>query len=341
MKKNAKIFLSKTLGDDFLESLGTSLSKSEVYKQGTRTVTDTNDLFQGLQIVPRALLGLLVRELSPMQIGDTKEIKIPGKEDTIIITTKHERDSYSGQVLQNNVKINDFLHRSVPGLGLVLMTMLELYDVDGFEEAPASKVNESEINRIIDERLNLHSLINKVVDGKMMQRDAVQQLLMAKLNEEIVKEKKKNKDIAEVRAMQEKSTPQSDEYFRGMTNGLEVANTIANEKEPEFVEHSKVIPLVPKKSRPLSEFVENRKKKLNKKEFSIEMKKGESFDCPDCGNLIFNESGFSSCICFGDVGKVYLKKSEDGFKVSFSKSWDADNIEMLLEVLRGKKNEKL
>lgn len=311
MKKNAEIFLSKALGDDFLESLGTSLSKSDVYKQGTRTVTDTNDLFQGLQIVPRALLSLLIRELSPMQIGDTKEIKIPGKEDTTVITTKHERDSYSGQVLQNNVKINDFLHRSVPGLGLVLMTMLELYDMDNLiEPISAPAIDESEINRIIDERLNLHSLVNKVVDGKMMQRDAVQHLLMSKLNELSQEHKKISEEHKEMVKPKEESKPI-------------------------------VIQLAPKKTRPLSDFVENRKKKLNKKEFSIEMKKGESFDCPDCGNLIFNESGFSSCICFGDVGKVYLKKSEDGFKVSFSKSWDADNIEMLLEVLRGKKNEKL
>ena len=38
MKKNAEAFLSKTLGSDFLESLGTSLSKSEVYKPGSKTL---------------------------------------------------------------------------------------------------------------------------------------------------------------------------------------------------------------------------------------------------------------------------------------------------------------
>lgn len=339
MKKNARVFLAKTLGSDFLESLGSSLSKSEVYKQGSRTVTDTDDLFQGLQIVPRALLGLLVRELSPMQIGDTKEIKIPGKEDTTVITTKHERDSYSGQVLQNNVKINDFLHRSLPGLGLVLMTMLELYSMDEFEkDLSSSKDQENRINKLIDERLNLHSLVNKVVDGKMQQKDAIQQLLMAKLTEEFSKEKKKNSQIDEIRQIQEKSTPQSDPYFRGMTNGLEVANSIANEKEPKFIDPPKVIELNAKKIRPLSDFVENRKKKLGKKEHFIDMLKGESKECPDCGHTIFNDSGFSACICYGNVGKVYLKKSEDGIKISFSKSWDKENIEMLLETLRGNKN---
>jgi len=304
MNKNAEIFLSKTLGTDFLESVGISLCKSEVFKPGTRSVTDTDDLFQGLQIVPKALLGLLVRELSPMQIGDTKEIKIPVKEDTVVVVTKHERDSFSGQVLQNNVKINEFLQRSIPGLGLVLMTVLELYDVDNIPEIPSkSKIDEKEINRIIDERLDLHSLVNKVVDGKMMQRDAVQQLLISKLNqmseehEKVVEEKK--------------------------------------EKEPT------VIVLTPKKKLPLVDFVENRKKKFEKKEHFVNICKGETVDCPDCGNTIFNDTGFSACICFGDSGKVHLKKTEKGVKISFGKKWDIENIELLLQILRGNKNENL
>lgn len=309
MKKNAEIFLKKALGNDFLESLGDSLSKSEVFKQGSRTITDTDDLFQGLQIVPRALLRLLVRELSPMQIGDTKEIKIPGKEDTIVRATKHERDSFSGQVIQNNVKINDFLHRSIPGLGLVLMTMLELYDMDDLEkESSVNHNQEAHINKLIDERMHLHSLINQVVDGKMMQRDAVNSLFMDKLSQ-LYQEHKKIKEDHKV---------------------------IMEQPKPSLV----VILEPKKKSRPLAEFVENRKKKIAKKEFSIEMVKSETVGCPDCGQTIFNDSGISACLCYGnDMGrKVYLKKTENGVKISFPKSWNPDNIEMLLEVLRSKKN---
>jgi len=310
MKKNAEIFLAKTLGDDFLESLGSSLSKSEVFKPGSKTITDTNDLFQGLQIVPRALLSLLCRELAPMQIGDTKEIRIPGKEDTVVSTTKHERDSYSGQVIQNNVKINDFLHRSLPGIGLVLMTVLELYNFEDLEKEPTSTPDKhAEIQRIIDERMNLHSLVNKVVDGKMQQKDAINQLLMDKLSQLYKEQEQIKQDHKEIMAPKE---------------------------EPK---HTAVIVLQPKK-RPLSDFVENRKKKLNKKEFSIEMTKSEVVDCPDCGQTVFNNTGISACLCFGnDMGrKVFLKKTEDGIKVSFPKSWSAENIEMLLEVLRGNKN---
>ena len=284
-----------------MESLGSTLSKSEIFKPGTRSITDTNDMFQGLQIVPRALLSLLVRELSPMQIGETKEIEIPGQEKTIVSTTKNERDQFSGQVFQNNVKINDFINRSIPGLGLVLMSVLQLYSMDELEKEPSvSQDKQSEINRIIDERLNLHSLVNKVVDGKMQQKDAIQQLLMARLTEEFRKEK-----------------------------------VVAPKEEPK---PAAVIILQPKKSRPLSDFVENRKKKLGKKEFNIEMAKSEMVDCPDCGQNIFNGSGISSCLCYGnDMGrKVFIKKTEDGIKVSFPKSWSAENIEMLLEVLRRK-----
>jgi hypothetical protein len=307
MKKNAESFLNKTLGSDFLESLGNSLKKSEVYKQGTRTITDTNDLFQGLQIVPRTLLNLLVRELSTMQIDDIKEIYIPGQEDTFIRVSKLERDSYSGQVFQKNVKINDFLHRSLPGIGLVLMTVLELYNFEDLEqEKTISPDKHAEINRIIDERLNLHSLVNKVVDGKMQQKDAIQQLLMARLTEEFAKEKKKNVQIAD-------------------------------KKEPEFIDEPKVIKLIPKKKLPLSDFVESRKKKLGKKEHFIQMQKSEQISCPDCGNVIFSAGAYSGCICFGsDDKKLYIKKSEGGIKVRAGRGWDAENLEMLLEVLRRK-----
>jgi hypothetical protein len=142
--------------------------------------------------------------------------------------------------------------------------------------------------------MQLHSLINRVVDGKLMQRDAIHQLLMAKINQPV----------------------------------------------PAPVVEAKEVPKVEtpvKKSLPLADFVEKRKNKLAKKEYSVELAKGETKDCPDCGQTIFNGSGISSCLCFGESKKVYLKKTEDGIKVSFGPKWDVENIEMLLEILRNKK----
>ena len=305
MNKNAEYFLNKTLGNDFLESLGTALSKSEIYKPGSRTVVESSDMYQGMRLVPRVLMKLLIAELVPMQIGETKEVKLPVAEDTLLRATKHERDSISGEVIQNNVKIAEFMHRSIPGIGLVLLSALELYNVEHLEEDhKMDDSSEQKIQSIIYERMHLHSLINQVIDGKLMHRDAVQQMFIAKLNQLSAEHKEMQKPKEEPKAA------------------------------------PVVIVLEPKKKRPLEDFVENRKKKLAKKEFSIEIKKSEEINCPECNGILFNDSGISACLCYGsDMGrKVFLKKTEDGYKISFPKSWNEDNIEMLLDVLRSKKD---
>jgi hypothetical protein len=244
-----------------------------------------------------------------MNMDDTKEIKLPVASDSIMRVTKHGPDVYSGEIIDNNKKLTEFRLRPIPGIGLVIMSAYQLYSVDDLDkESTTSSDQEKQINRIIDERLNLHSLINKVIDGKMMQRDAIQHLFMDKLNQLYKEHQEIKQDHKEIMAPKEEPKPAA------------------------------VIVLQPKKSLPLSDFVENRKKKLGKKEFSIEMAKSETVDCPDCGQNIFNGSGISSCLCYGqDMGrKVFLKKTEDGIKVSFGRQWNPDNISMLLEVLRRK-----
>ena len=300
MKPNAEHFLKKTLGDDFLESL----QKFDLWKPDTKSVTDHNEIFQGLKIVPKVVLSFLVRELTPMNIEDTKEIKLPVSSDSLMRVTKYGPDVYSGEIIDNNKKLTEFKFRPIPGIGLVILSAYELYLMDDLDkESTATPSQETNINKLIDERMHLHSLINQVVDGKLMHRDAIQQLLMAKLNQMGTEHK-------------------------------EIKEEIEKSEKDAVVIHIDA----PKKSRPLSEFVENRKKKLAKKEFSVEMVKSETVDCPDCGQNIFNGSGISACICYGnDMGrKVFMKKSEDGIRLSFPKSWSADNIEMLLEALRRK-----
>ena len=168
------------------------------------------------------------------------------------------------------------MHRSLPGLGLVLMTVLELYDFDDIEKVPSvSQDQENKINKIVDDRMQLHSLINQVVDGKMMQRDAVNRLFLNKLNQLYQEHDKIKEEHKEIKDDHKELTAKKN---------LNLAV---------------IIVLKPKKTRPLSDFVENRKKKLGKKEFSIEMAKSETVDCPDCGQNIFNGSGISRCFCYG------------------------------------------
>lgn len=334
MSSKSEIFLNKALGEDFLESL----SKTELWKPGTKSVVDTEDLRIGLKIVPRTILAFLVRELVPMSIGENKSVPIPVDGNAVLMVTKHERDQFSGDILQDNKKIVDFKLRSLPGLGLVIMSAFELYNIN--ELAGEPKIEESmelKVQKLIDERMALHDVVGKAIDKRLLakeheykEKDKIHQMVLAKLSEAMEIARKDAQAIKDVREMQEKTTPQDNEYFRGMTNGLEVANSIVNKKEPKFVEAPK------KKNRPLQEFLQ---KKQNKKEFAVQLAKGEEVQCPDCRKNIFDGKVFSGCICLGQdmEKKVFFKKSEDGIKVRFSRGWDPENIEMLLDVLRNRK----
>lgn len=89
-----------------------------------------------------------------------------------------------------------------------------------------------------------------------------------------------------------------------------------------------------KKGSPLKDFIERNKKP---REYAICMEKSETINCPDCAQPIFGEvSGFAGCICFGQDQhrKIWIKKSEDGLQLRFSRGWDPENIELLLDVLR-------
>src|SRR5579863_481385 len=306
MASGAEYFLKHTLGEDFLESL----VKVELWKPGTKSTTDHEEIRTALQIVPRTVIALLIKELSPMLIGDNKAIQLPVSDDATLNATKHERDVYSGDIVCGGKKLTEFKFRSIPGVGLVIMSTFELYDMDNLINSPAQDPEPStpavnlKIQKLIDERLALHDLIGQVVDKKIMEKDAVHQLVMRKLTE-MMEDRKK---IVEITKIQEESTLQSDPYFRGMTNGMKVSESIVTKKEPKFVE-------APKKKRPLAEFLEKAKKKH---EYSVVMAKGEQVDCPDCGKNIFDGKVFASCICFGDSGKVFIKKEKDGIKVRFS-----------------------
>jgi hypothetical protein len=95
--------------------------------------------------------------------------------------------------------------------------------------------------------------------------------------------------------------------------------------------------MVSKKGSPLKDFVERKKKP---KEYHVELTKSEKVDCDSCGQMIFGNGMFSCCLCFGQDQhkKIWLKKTEDGIEIKFSRSWDSENIEMLLETLRSNRS---
>lgn len=305
MAFNADHFLKKTLGEDFFESL----NKFELWKPGTRTTIDHEEIKTALMIVPRTIMAILIRELTPMQIGETKELTLMvGKSGSAMVRlTKHERDVYSGEVHEENKMIVDFKYRSIPGIGLVIMSAFELYDTEKLAEEDQKSPTEditTKVQHLIDERLALHDLVGKVVDRRIEERDAIKQLLMAKINDALpIKEEPK------------------------------IEQTVVIHNEVLMNKSST------KKESPLKGFLDKAKNKQKPTEFSIEMAKGEQVNCPDCKKNIFDGQLFSGCICLGDDRdkKIHIKKTSEGMKIRFGRGWDTENIEMLLEVLRSKR----
>ena len=334
--------LNKILDEDFLQSLAKS---ADLYKIGSNSVLDPEEIRIGLKVVPRAVMSLLINALTPMPLNSSIELQLPFGKNARMNANKNAADDYTGSVYDNNKLVYDFKNRSIPGLGIILLSTFELYQLEELkDQMKPSEDADAKIQKLIDERMELHSLVNRVVENKISEREALNSLMINKLNEELKKEHVKNAKIEEIRKIHEQSTPQSNPYFQGMTNGIEVANSIANEKEPNFVEAPKKKldfkpddmakkEASPEKGSPLKKFLDRKKKP---KEYKVEIAKSEIIDCGDCGQTIFGQGSFSGCLCYGQDqhNKVWIKKSEDGIQIKFSKSWDEENIRMLLETLR-------
>jgi hypothetical protein len=285
-----------------------------------------------LQIVPRALMGFLIGHLRPMKIGETKEIRIPLEHgQPLLRVSKHEKDVYSGELEDSTEKYTDkkvaeFKFRSIPGIGLVIMSAFELYDVEKLTQKPMHDVSNATLDmvqKLIDDCLMMHELIDKVKDNRISERDAIQQLLLAKLSEGLPAGERHKKD------------PTPPDPVRSEGPKTIIAENVFH-IAPKDDAKVDVVVKSKKKILPLREFLDKRQGKLHKNEYSVTLTKAESVTCPDCGQHIFKNEVFSGCVCYGDDmdKKVYLAKSEGGTKIRFGKGWDQENIEMLLEVLR-------
>ena len=190
---------------------------------------------------------------------------------------------------------------------VIAISTFELYDLKELEKPIIESSSDDQIQKLIDQRMELHSLVNKVVEDKISQREALHKLMMSKLNEVLVEHKNTSQHIVPVTT--------------------EIKNPI-DLQEKDIVKKEKI-----KKGSPLKDFLERKKKP---KEYHVEISKSETVNCPDCFHTIYGEGVFSGCICLGEDQnkKLWIKKNYNGIQVKFSKSWDPENIEMLLETLR-------
>lgn len=196
MKIKSDELIKSILGQDFFEDL----KKSVVFKMNNRSVTSLDEVSTGLRIVPRAVMSFLISSLSHLQAGDNKDLELPFAQDCFLQVTKKDADVFSGYIYSKGKKINEFSERSIPGIGLVLMTTFEMYEVENLKDTKEKEKEVFDVKKLqemIDERLRLHSLINKVVDQKLAQRDAVEILVKEKIKQAIVENKKEEKQKSE------------------------------------------------------------------------------------------------------------------------------------------------
>ena len=306
---NVKAFLSHYLGEDALEVLAKG---SELFKENTSTALDYDEIYKATQIVPKTVLSLLHRELHGLK--ENQHVDFPfkledGKEARVYVQ-KFSGDNYTGKIYQDGKVLARFQNRSLPGVGIILLSTFELYD---FKEAaapakepeaapaPMQAKMDSEVNRLVDERMNLHSIVRKVVDQTLSEREAMDSLIAKKLNSMMKEEKKPVEEKKVVKL--DKSETKSPVGYR------------------------------------LKEFLNSRKKESHKPKVFL-MKNEGSIDCPDCGQTVFNGNKASGCICLGENkdSRVFIKKNQDGtVQVKFSSDWDVENISSLLETFRKRK----
>lgn len=286
-------FLQKALGNDvFVE-----LKKFEIINENTQTAIDHEEVKTALQIVPRAILAILQRELEPMSKGDNKEIPLPCGTDAHLHVTKIGPQLYMGEIRQAGTITMRFKNRTIPGIGLIVMTTFEMYDDVAVQQS--AKMPEdiaSTVQKLIDDRLSLRDTIERVVDRKISEREAIELMVKQRLTEMLADKPEKPKA-----------------------------------QEPE------------KKMSKLKQFLERKKSKpVGSAGFAVALSKTEKVNCPDCGQTIFSDQSWKGCVCFGDDrdNKVFINKTENGISIMFPKSWDSENIKMLLEALKRKNGSK-
>lgn len=295
--RDAKIVKS-ILGEDIFDEL----KKSAIYKPESKTALQPEEIRVALEIVPRSVLSFLFAHLKHRQETEVIDLDLPWALGAKIHINKLGADNYSGEITKEGKRLYEFQHRSIPSIGLILLSLFELYDLDLLNEIkqkpeqPEVRSKIEDLQDMIDQRLTLHNLIKDVVDKRISEREAIGRLIKEKLSEHV------KATITEER--------------------------IEEPKENESMEDSK-------KSK-LRQFLENRE---NKRQESVEMDKSESIKCPDCKTVIHKKesSEIIPCVCYGEhMSKpIKITKTEDGkVKIKFPKSFDIDNIEMLLDAVK-------
>ena len=183
--KDAKIVKS-ILGEDIFEEL----KKSAIYKPETKTALQPEEIRIALEIVPRSVLSFLFAQLKHRE-ENVFSLDLPWELNARLHINKLGADNYSGEITKEGKRIYEFQHRSLPSIGLILLSVFELYDIDmlnEIKEKPVQPEIQNKVERlqdVIDERLMLHNMIKDVVDKRLSEREAISRLIKEKLSEHV------------------------------------------------------------------------------------------------------------------------------------------------------------
>lgn len=169
------------LGEDFLEEL----EKAELYKPSTNTVVSHEEMADALNIVPKAIISWLSHTLTPMEVNGVETFQLPFKraENSSILVNKLASDVYSGEIIKDNEVVYRFKYRSIPGLGLVILTTFELYDINDASPSILEENKEKALSDMIDDKVKLRSMIEDIVEEKISQKEAVGQIISMSLED--------------------------------------------------------------------------------------------------------------------------------------------------------------
>jgi len=319
MDKNITV-LKKLLGEDIFDEM----KKSEIYKPETRTAVDLDEIKIALEVVPKAVMAFLIQNLKHLKAGDNLDLPLYFVEGYDQVPNLHvnkiSRDVYSGDITCLGKRITDFKYRTLPGIGLIVLSTFELYEVEESKKDNNSSCESGEdLSRMIDERIRLNSLIRNVCEEKMSEREAIQNMINHRISEKFSEEEMDEDECED----------ECEDEFQPLEESEDIE--ILDESGENIMDSSS------KKSK-LREFLDTREHKRKEK---VELEKNENISCPDCASSLYKgEDHFKLCICFGDNYNKEIKftKSEDGRVVfKFPKKFDTDNVELLLEAIKSNK----
>lgn len=187
-KPSGLAFLKETIGDEGLEEL----KKFELYKPNSGVSLDHEEIRTGLQIVPRAILSFLQTNLQPMNIGDSKSLILPVGEAATLRVTKKDVDVYIGDIIKEGKVVSSIKNRSIPGIGLSIMTAFEMYHPEELDEGikPIDDLMSLQIQKIIDQKIYMRSLIGDIVEKKISEREAIDKVIKERLAEMLTEKRK-------------------------------------------------------------------------------------------------------------------------------------------------------